>query len=140
MSTRSLLWSPGARSLYCEFWKGGILTCIVTDPCTEAFMYARIHLGDDLLLRTPGQHHSTTDLWWEIGLTNTDVLVRAVRGGLLQTDPQERTQNPHCISGLLTAPDPALTNMARLRRKTREHSKPGPERKHSKHDTYRKQI
>ena len=27
------------------------------------------------------------------------------RGGLLQTDPQERTQNHHCIFGLLTAPD-----------------------------------
>ena len=29
-----LLWCPGARLLYCEFWKGGMLTCIVTDPCT----------------------------------------------------------------------------------------------------------
>ena len=42
------------------------------------------------------------------------------RGGLLQTGPQERTQNPHCIFGLLTVPDPALTNMARHRRKTRD--------------------
>jgi len=60
-------------------------------------------------------------------------------GGLLQTDPQERTQNPHCIFGLLVAPDPyycrtyekavsgggadpALTNMARARFE-RKHSK-----------------
>ena len=34
------------------------------------------------------------------------------RVGLLQTDPQERMRNPHCIFGLRTAPDPALTNMA----------------------------